>query len=73
MVTCTPSAAVARIENQPRGVPSLAGMPTTPALCHSRPPTTCVNGTPAWPATTPSASNRSRTAAFSGHGVEAKM
>ena len=32
--------------NQTRDVPSFAGMPMTPALCHSLPSTICVKGRP---------------------------
>ena len=35
------------VENHPRGVPSLAGIPMTPALCHRPPLRISVNGSPA--------------------------
>ena len=70
-------------ENQPRGVPSLAGMPTAPGLCHrrvpifcvsgTRGPRLCVNGRPEWPPMTASTSRRSIMSALAAIGVEAKM
>ena len=42
--------------NQILGVPSFAGIPTAPELCHSRPATDWENGTPQCPPMTPSTS-----------------
>src|SRR3546814_11992842 len=45
---------------QTRGVPSFAGRPIAPALCHSLPSTSSVKGRPEWPQITPSLPSPSR-------------